>query len=82
MLIKNIEEKLANKQEVEYKKEVLRNCLKQLNEREQLVIRNRLMVSEPKTLSEIGEQLNVSRERVRQIEEVALKKLKQMVLLA
>ncbi|MBE6443832.1 MAG: sigma-70 family RNA polymerase sigma factor [Alphaproteobacteria bacterium] len=78
----NIEEKLANKQEVEYKKEVLRNCLKQLNEREQLVIRNRLMVSEPKTLSEIGEQLNVSRERVRQIEEVALKKLKQMVLLA
>lgn len=78
----NIEEKLANKQEVEYKKEVLRNCLKQLNEREQLVIRNRLMASEPKTLSEIGEQLNVSRERVRQIEEVALKKLKQMVLLA
>ncbi len=78
----NIEEKLANKQEVEYKKEVLRNCLKQLNEREQLVIKNRLMVSEPKTLNEIGEQLNVSRERVRQIEEVALKKLKQMVLLA
>ena len=78
----NIEERIANKQEAEYRNAVLQKCLKQLNEREQLIIRNRLLTQPPKTLSEMGVEMGISRERVRQIEDAALKKLKQSVLLA
>ena len=78
----NIEEKVASRQEAAYKNEVLNECIKQLNEREQYIIKNRLLTYEPKTLSEVGEKFGISRERVRQIEESAFKKLKQAVLLA
>jgi RNA polymerase primary sigma factor len=53
--------------------------LGQLNEREQAVVRMRfgLMNDESdRTLEEIGRELNVTRERVRQIESSAIKKLK------
>ncbi|MBE6467563.1 MAG: sigma-70 family RNA polymerase sigma factor [Alphaproteobacteria bacterium] len=78
----NIEEKLAIKQEAEYRRMILEKCLNKLSEREQFIIRKRMLVSEPITLNEAGEILGISRERVRQIEEVALKKLKNEVLLA
>ena len=66
---------------------ILRNDLKdqidevldQLNERERAVIQMRfgLMPDESdRTLEEIGKELNVTRERVRQIESSAIKKLK------
>lgn len=77
----NVEERLAQQQELNYKKQILQKALDKLNEREQMVIKNRLLAPEAKTLNEIGELLNVSRERVRQIEEVALKKLKSYVAL-
>ena len=53
--------------------------LAQLNEREQAVVRMRfgLMVdASDRTLEEIGKELSVTRERVRQIESSAIKKLK------
>jgi len=53
--------------------------LDQLNEREQAVIRMRFGLLEDmsdRTLEEIGKELNVTRERVRQIESSAIKKLK------
>jgi RNA polymerase primary sigma factor len=53
--------------------------LGQLNEREQAVVRMRygLMTDESdRTLEEIGKELSVTRERVRQIESTAIKKLK------
>jgi RNA polymerase sigma-32 factor len=78
----NIEESLALRQEAGYKKEILRRCLSQLSEREQYIIKNRLLTSTPQTLNEIGEKFNISRERARQIEEAATKKLKRLVLLA
>jgi RNA polymerase sigma-32 factor len=40
------------------------------------VIKNRVMADSPLTLQEIGDHLKLSRERVRQIESEALKKLK------
>lgn len=53
--------------------------LGQLNEREQAVVRMRfglLSDESDRTLEEIGNELNVTRERVRQIESSAIKKLK------
>jgi len=53
--------------------------LEQLNEREQAVVRMRFGLLDDKsdrTLEEIGKELNVTRERVRQIESSAIKKLK------
>ncbi|MBR2033675.1 MAG: RNA polymerase factor sigma-32 [Alphaproteobacteria bacterium] len=78
----NIEASLANKQEAAYKAKILQNCLSQLKEREQYIIKNRMLVDNPKTLEELGEELNVSRERIRQIEKSAFDKLKSLVLVA
>ena len=78
----NIEDKIASKQEASYKNKVLTDCLKQLNEREQYIIKHRMLTYDPQTLSEVGEKFGISRERVRQIEEAAFKKLQQAVLLA
>jgi len=53
--------------------------LEQLNEREQAVVRMRFGLlgdKSDRTLEEIGKELNVTRERVRQIESSAIKKLK------
>ncbi|MEB3271364.1 MAG: sigma-70 family RNA polymerase sigma factor [Synechococcus sp.] len=61
-------------------KEHLGSWLSQLNEREQQILRLRfgLEGSEPLTLAEIGRTLNVSRERVRQLEARAILKLRLM----
>jgi RNA polymerase primary sigma factor len=60
-------------------KSQIEGMLDQLNEREKAVIRMRfgLLADESdRTLEEIGKELNVTRERVRQIESSAIKKLK------
>jgi len=60
-------------------KDQIDDVLEQLNDREKAVIRMRfgLMHDESdRTLEEIGKELNVTRERVRQIESSAIKKLK------
>ena len=61
-------------------KEHLGTWLSQLNEREQKILRLRfgLEGAEPLTLAEIGRQINVSRERVRQLEAKAIMKLRLM----
>jgi RNA polymerase primary sigma factor len=61
-------------------KEHLGTWLSQLNDREQKILRLRfgLEGSEPLTLAEIGRLINVSRERVRQLETKAIMKLRLM----
>ncbi|ASM38528.1 MAG: RNA polymerase sigma factor RpoD [Campylobacter sputorum] len=59
--------------------EQIDEVLDQLNDRERSVIRMRFGLMEDesdRTLEEIGKELNVTRERVRQIESSAIKKLK------
>jgi RNA polymerase sigma-32 factor len=53
--------------------------MKRLDERERHVIQYRILAEEPLTLREIGQHLRISRERVRQIEAQALKKLKREI---
>jgi len=74
----NIEDVIASKQEADYRRKILQDCLSKLNERERMVIKGRLLCSPPKTLQEIGEELRISRERVRQIEETSISKLKKL----
>jgi len=73
----NQEERLADKERREIIKRMVEEALEQLSQRERTVVEKRLMAEEPMTLQELGQVFNVSRERVRQIELSALKKLKQ-----
>ena len=72
----NIEENLARRQEASYKAKVLQSCMEKLSEREQYIIKNRMLTDSPVTLEELGAKFNVSRERIRQIEKSAIDKLK------
>ncbi|MDH4128311.1 MAG: RNA polymerase sigma factor RpoD/SigA [Spirochaetota bacterium] len=60
-------------------KDSINNTLKTLSEKEQLIINYRfgLNGTEALSLSEIGRRFNVTKERIRQIEKRAIKKLKQ-----
>jgi len=66
-LIKDEEKRLVRRD--------IAGALAHLNERESYIILNRVMADDPKTLQEIGERYNISRERARQIEKQALKKM-------
>ena len=75
----NVEEAVSSRQEAGFKKKVLHDCLSKLNEREQYIIKNRMLSDNGVTLEEIGAKFNISRERVRQIEKKAFEKLSTMV---
>jgi RNA polymerase sigma-32 factor len=51
-------------------------ALQSLNEREKYIVENRLLSDAPLTLKELGKHFGITRERARQIERAALKKLK------
>lgn len=72
----NQEEVLAREEEKRIWEREVQNAMKRLNDKEVYVIKNRIMSDSPLTLQEIGNHLKLSRERVRQIESEALKKLK------
>ncbi len=65
----------------EHEKDAIYKLLEQIDEREAKVLRMRygLGGEEPKTLKEIGGMLELTRERVRQIENEALRKLNQVM---
>ena len=46
-----------------------------LNEKESFIIRNRVMAESPLTLQAIGDRYHITRERARQIEKQALRKM-------
>ena len=73
------EETAIQAQEKEIREREVINAMKHLNEKEVYVIKNRIMADTPLTLQEIGDYLKLSRERVRQIEGEALKKLKKEI---
>jgi RNA polymerase sigma-32 factor len=54
----------------------VREALSHLNERERMIVLERMMTDDPPTLQALGERLGVSKERVRQLEERAKIKLR------
>ncbi len=71
----NSEEIIANDEIKELRKLMLTNAMNTLNPREQLVISRRRLTENPATLDDLSVELNISKERVRQIESRALEKL-------
>ncbi len=72
-----IEETLANKEISTLLLDQLRAVAPKLNEKEQVILDDRLLSDSPRTLREIGEEFGVTRERVRQIEARLLSKLRE-----
>lgn len=75
----NIEAKVASREENRYKAKILASCLNRLDNREQYIIKKRMLTDTPDTLEDIGMHFNISRERVRQIEKKAFDKLAEEV---
>ncbi len=70
------EETLIKKEETALAKKSIAGALTKLNERETYIVKHRLMVDKPETLQMIGDRFSITRERARQIEKEALKKLR------
>ena len=72
----NQEELIAKNQIETNVKDNIAPILNTLKDREKYIIENRILSDTPKTLEEIAKTYKISRERVRQIESAALKKIK------
>ena len=71
---------LSQKQEFDDRKELLKNAMSILNERETEILKARRLSENPKTLEELSAKFKISRERVRQIETKAFEKLQKSMI--
>ena len=76
----NQEDLLAEFQENQQLQQKVAQVVAVLNEKERFIIERRITSDEPLTLQEIATHFSISRERVRQIEEGALKKVRNSLL--
>ena len=60
--------------------QLLLEAMGSLNDREKHILTERRLIEEPRTLEELSQEYNVSRERVRQIEVRAFEKLQKAML--
>ncbi len=77
---KNPEETYQDLNDKKIKKDFINQAIEKLNDREKTIIRLRKFREKSITLDELGQQLRISKERVRQIETKALEKLKKSLL--
>ena len=70
---------LANSNELSFRKKIFEQALGVLNDREKEIISLRKLKDKPVKLEELSKKFNISRERVRQIEEKAFEKLQKQV---
>tara|TARA_B100000963_G_scaffold332605_1_gene324271 strand:+ start:1366 stop:2262 length:897 start_codon:yes stop_codon:yes gene_type:complete len=71
---------ISQKQEYDDKKELLKDAMKILNDREKEIIDARRLSENPKTLEELSKKYKISRERIRQIETKAFEKLQKSMI--
>ncbi len=69
------DETVAEAEEAQWRHDMLVEAMESLNDREKHILTDRRLIDEPKTLEELSQVYNVSRERVRQIEVRAFEKL-------
>lgn len=70
------EEAVLREREIREVREVLDVALAQLGDRERRIIEARMLSDEPMTLEQLGNEMGVSKERVRQLEERARARLR------
>jgi RNA polymerase sigma-32 factor len=73
------DETVADAEEAQMRHTLLVEAMDSLNERERHILTDRRLVDEPRTLEELSQVYNVSRERVRQIEVRAFEKLQKAI---
>ena len=69
-------ELVENQHDTEQLREWLLSALNALNERERFIVRERKLRDDPRTLESLGQELNLSKERVRQLEAAAFGKMR------
>lgn len=74
------DEEVMESHDSEQRSRWIEDALESLNERELTIIRERRLRDESVTLETLGTQLGISKERVRQIEHAALRKLREALL--
>ena len=72
--------KFAQKEEMDQRKNLLKDSIKILNDREKEIIYARRLNDEPTTLEVLSKKFKISRERVRQIENKAFEKVQKHML--
>jgi RNA polymerase sigma-32 factor len=72
----NIEEQVSNLQNIQILEEHLNDFLHSLKPRDQEIFKDRLLSEVPSSLQDIANKYGVSRERIRQVEERLLEKLR------
>ena len=72
--------KIAHQEEMEQRKDLLKDSIKILNEREKEILYSRRLTDDPKTLEDLSKRFKISRERIRQIENKAFEKLQKHML--
>ena len=72
--------KLAQKEEMEQRKDLLKDSIKILNDREREILYSRRLNDEATTLEDLSKKYKISRERIRQIENKAFEKLQKHML--
>jgi RNA polymerase sigma-32 factor len=70
------EEEVASKEESSKYVEALETAVSELSPREQQIVRSRWLTESPLTLEQVGNQFGISKERVRQLEERAKKRMR------
>ena len=71
---------LEENDELNYRRKIFQKAFKNLNDREKEILTLRKLNEEPQKLEVLSKKFNISRERVRQIEEKAIKKIKKEIL--
>ena len=74
------DERVADAQESRVRHDLLVQAMESLNEREKHILTERRLSDEPKTLEELSQVYDVSRERIRQIEVRAFEKLQKALM--
>jgi RNA polymerase sigma-32 factor len=69
-------ERVENDHDTDTLRQWLLGALSALNERERFIVRERKLRDEPRTLESLGEELGLSKERVRQLEAAAFGKMR------
>ncbi len=76
----NQEDSLIKKEEFELVRINIAGALSKLNERERYIVISRIMADNPETLQEIGDRFKITRERARQIEKEAIRKMREEII--